>query len=249
MSVLILETQLEENKPYTINKVSHLQADVLKLIGLKAIFKAVNGSTASVQVTGRMKSVPVRSLVTVKGYEFKAVSPKNADGFVVIAKNNFGFKVGTAFLKPTIIDKEFAHFTVEGKSVRLPLDILTALVKKKEKAVKAATKEIKKASKDSGIPHEVIQEISDATNLSDCTTVPPFLLKLLPNVYVEEIAEILKEQPGTYSDFNGEIHETIAEASKANVVIKHKMLEEKFLQMLEIHTRRHFETIRKEEGM
>lgn len=244
MSVLILETQLEDNKPYVINKVSHLQSDVLKLIGLKAIFKNVNGSTASVQVTGRMMSVPVRALVTVKGYEFKAVSYKNADGFVVTSKNDFGFKVGTTFLNPEAIDSNNALFNIDGKSIQVPLNILSSIVRKKEKAVVKVTKELRETSKTSGIPLEVIQDLDNSKNREDLYEVPPFLVRVLPNLYIEDIVDVLKDKEGVFADYDGNIHATISEADKSNVLIRHKQLEVKFVELLELETKRQFENIR-----
>ncbi len=239
MSIMLTETQLIEDSKYTINKVSHCSKDVTNLVGLKALFRYPSGSSAIVLVTGSMKAVPIRSLVVVKGFELKPVAPKNADGFVVTTKNLL-FPVGTSFLYPESITETHAVFLLEEKTVRVSLDILSPLVKHKEKIAKEVQKEVNKASKKSGIPRSFIEAMDTKSNRDDFSDVPPFLLKIFPNLNPLVMQEEIKKDVGTFFDYEGNDHHTIEEVDKANSLIRYKLLEERFTKILELETKRQF---------
>lgn len=238
MSAIYTDSVLKADQKYKIQDVSKFPKDRKYLIGMHVVFKSVSNTTAQVRATGgNMLEVPVRSLVNVVGFTAKGVSAKNADGFVVIAQNNFKIPVGTAYLNPTGVNETHATFEVSGQTVKIPLDICAALVKDVVKVDKEVTKELKKSSKASGISVELVQAFEDESNRKDIDSIPSFVMKLFPNLNIDYIKDLLKQQDGVYADYEGNPHSTIEEADKANTIIRHKLFESKINAMVEEHTR------------
>lgn len=245
MSVIYIDSVLKPDTKYKVQDVSKFPKDKLYLVGKDVIFKAVTGSTASVRGTGgNMMEIPVRSLIKVNGFKAKGVAAKNADGFVVVAQNGLKIEVGTAYLNPTQVTNTHATFIIDGRIVKLPLDICAALVKEEVKIDKDVKKELKKASKASGISVHMVQALDSDTNRKDLDAVPAFILKLFPQLNIDYVKDLLKQQDGVYADYEGNPHSTVEEADKANTILRHKMLEQKIVLMVEEHTRLEFQSNR-----
>jgi hypothetical protein len=209
------------------------------------MFKAVTGSTASIRGTGgNMMEIPVRSLIKVQGFKAKGVASKNADGFVVVSQNGLKIEVGTAYLNPTEVTNTHASFNIDGRIVKLPLDICAALVKEEVKIDKEVKKELKKASKASGISVHMVQAMDSDTYRKDLDGVPSFILKLFPQLNIDYVKDLLKQQDGVWADYEGNVHNTVEEADRANTILRYKMLEEKIITMIEEHTRLEFQSNR-----
>ena len=228
MSIIYTESDLVPNQSYKIQDVSQIR-DAKRFIGLQALFKQVSNTTASVRITGNMQSVPVRCLIKVKGFEAKSVQSKNAEGFAVIAQNALGIPVGRAYLNPTAVTGTHAVFDIDGKEVKLPLEILCSLVRIKEKK----TKEIKKVAKETGVSPEMIRLIDQPSNREPITAIPAFVSKLLPDLNIDDIRDIVNHEDDVISDFEGNPHATMAEADKANEIIRHKKLATKILALIQ----------------
>lgn len=228
MSIIYTESDLVPNQSYKIQDVSQIR-DAKRFIGLQALFKQVSNTTASVRITGNMQSVPVRCLIKVKGFEAKSVQSKNAEGFAVIAQNALGIPVGRAYLNPTAVTGTHAVFDIEGKEVKLPLEILCSLVRIKEKK----TKEIKKVAKETGVSPEMVSLLDQPSHREPITAMPAFISKLLPDLNMDDIRDIVNHEEDVYSDFDANPHATMAEADKANEVIRHKRLSVKVLALIQ----------------
>ena len=228
MSIIYTESDLVPNQSYKIQDVSQIR-DAKRFIGLQALFKQVSNTTASVRITGNMQSVPVRCLIKVKGFEAKSVQSKNAEGFAVIAQNALGIPVGRAYLNPTAVTGTHAVFDIDGKEVKLPLEILCSLVRIKEKK----TKEIKKVAKETGVSPEMIRLIDQPSNREPITAIPAFVSKLLPDLNIDDIRDIVNHEDDVISDFDGNPHATMEEADKANEIIRHKKLATKILALVQ----------------
>lgn len=245
MSVIYTDSVLKSDTKYKVQDVSKFPKDKQYLVGKEVIFKAVTGSTASIRGTGgNMMEVPVRSLIKVQGFKAKGVASKNADGFVVVAQNGLKIEVGTAYLNPTEVTNTHASFNIDGRIVKLPLDICAALVKEEVKIDKDVKKELKKASKASGISVHMVQAMDSDANRKDLDGVPAFILKLFPQLNIDYVKDLLKQQDGVWADYEGNVHNTVEEADKANTILRHKMLEQKILLMVEEHTRLEFQSNR-----
>ena len=230
MSTIYTESDLIADRSYKVQDVSQIR-DAKRFIGLQALFKQVSNTTASVRITGNMQSVPVRCLIKVKGFEANIVQAKNAEGFAIIAQNGLGIPVGRAYLNPTSVTDTHAVFDIESKEVKLPLDILCSLVRIKEKKSKEV-KKIEKSTEKDGVPPELISLLDQPGNREPITTIPAFVTKLLPNLNLEDIRDIVNHEEDVYSDFDGNPHATMAEADKANEVIRYKRLAAKALKMI-----------------
>lgn len=230
MSTIYTESDLIADRSYKVQDVSQIR-DAKRFIGLSALFKQVSNTTASVRITSTMQYVPVRCLIFVKGFVAKSVQAKNAEGFAIIAQNGLGIPVGRAYLNPTSVTDTHAVFDIEGKEVKLPLDILCSLVRIKEKKSKEV-KKIEKSTEKDGVPPELISLLDQPGNREPITTIPAFVTKLLPNLNLEDIRDIVNHEEDVYSDFDGNPHATMAEADKANEVIRYKRLAAKALKMI-----------------
>lgn len=228
MSIIYTESDLVPNQSYKIQDVSQIR-DAKRFIGLQALFKQVSNTTASVRITGNMQSVPVRCLIKVKGFEAKSVQSKNAEGFAVIAQNALGIPVGRAYLNPTAVTGTHAVFDIEGKEVKLPLEILCSLVRIKEKK----TKEIKKVAKETGVSPEMVSLLDQPSHREPITAMPAFISKLLPDLNMDDIRDIVNHEADVYSDYEGNAYATMAEADKANEVLRHKRLSVKVLALIQ----------------
>ena len=234
VTTVFTESVLEINKRYMVQGVSKFPKSKEYMIGQYCILKQIVGSTAHVMFTGRMTEIPIRSLVDVTGYHPKGVSAKNADGFVVIKQNTLGIAVGTAYLNH---DKEksnsdYVVVNVNGKEVKIPFDILGALVrnKKKEKVVKAD----KIADKTGFTPAmvEVMDELAAPyENRQDDDFIPPAIVKLLPGVNLVELRDLLRSESDVFYDYEGNDHKTISDCDKANTRIRHRLLKERLMAM------------------
>ena len=234
VTTVFTESVLEINKRYMVQGVSKFPKAKEYMIGQHCVLKQIVGSTAHVMFTGRMTEIPIRSLVDVTGYHPKGVSAKNADGFVVIKQNTLGIAVGTAYLNH---DKEksnsdYVVVCVNGKEIKIPFDILGALVrnKKKEKVIKAD----KLAEKTGFTPAmvEVMDELNaPQQNREDNEFIPPSIIKLLPGVNLVELRNLLRSDEDVFFDYSGEPHKTIAECDKANTKIRHKLFKERLMAL------------------
>lgn len=240
MSSIYTESELSVDSRYIVQDVTKLSRDTKRFVGLPAIFKQVVGSTAHVRITSTMQTVPVRSLINVKGFVAKGVQAENADAFAVIAQNNLGIPVGRAFLGPDSVTATHAIFTIDGKVIKLPLDILASFVRVKEKM----SKEIKKVARKSGIPPESIALLDSPADRQDIEEIPSAILKMFPNLNVKDLKEILYKQDGVFLDYHDNIHATLQEADRANAVIRHKILEAKLLELAEKNLKASFKEVR-----
>lgn len=198
------------------------------------------GSTAHVRITSTMQTVPVRSLINVKGFVAKGVQAENADAFAVIAQNSLGIPVGRAYLGPDSVTDTHAVFTIDGKVIKLPLDILASLVRIKEKV----PKEVKKSAKKSGIPVEAVALLDSPEDRQDIEEIPSAIMKMFPNLNVKDLKETLYKQEGVFLDYHDNIHETLQEADRANAVIRHKILEAKLIELAEKNLKASFKEVR-----
>lgn len=240
MSVIYTDSELKENQKYIVQDVTKLSRDTKRFIGLPAIFAYPNNSTAHVRITGNMQTVPVRALINIKGFVAKGVRAENADAFAVIAQNNLGIPVGRAFIGVDGLTSTHAIFLIDGKELRVPLDILASFVRVKEKV----TKEVKKAAKKSGIPVEVVALLDSPEDRQDIEEIPSAIMKMFPNLNVKDLKETLYKQEGVFLDYHDNIHETLQEADRANAVIRHKILEAKLIELAEKNLKASFKEAR-----
>lgn len=240
MSSIYTDSELQVDSRYTVQDVTKLSRDTKRFVGLPAIFKQVVGSTAHVRITSTMQTVPVRSLINVKGFVAKGVQAENADAFAVIAQNNLGIPVGRAYLGPDSVTETHAVFTIDGKVIKLPLDILASLVRIKEKV----PKEVKKAAKKTGIPVEAVALLDSPEDRQDIEEIPSAIMKMFPNLNVKDLKETLYKQEGVFLDYHDNIHETLQEADRANAVIRHKILEAKLIELAEKNLKASFKEVR-----
>lgn len=244
MSTIYTDSILVKDKNYIIKDIPKLSKETKRLTNQKCTFNYVIGSTAHGRVTGNMNTVPVRSLIDVKGYEAKPVRAVNAHGFAVIAQNNLGIPVGQAYLNPTSVDDTYATFDINGKEVKIPLDILASLVRIKEKKDTKVKRETTKVSKATGVPSEAIDIIDASEARTDIQEVPAFISKLLPNLNINDIRDRLRQKPGIFADYNGEVHETIEAADRANTLIRYGLIQEELSNIVKDETISQFEAIK-----
>lgn len=245
MSIQTNEAVLVKQKKYRVQKVSKYPTDDRRkaLIGKDVLLLDIVGSTASVRWGDNKHWIPVRSLINVKGFTAKGVQAKNADGFVVYAQNSLKIEVGTAYLNPTNVTGTHAVFEIEGKTIKLPLDILASLVRDKI----VVPKEIKKVAKQTGIDPEVINLLDNPELRKDLEEIPSAILKLLPNVNISDIKDTLYNKNEVYSDYLGELHSSLVEVDKANTIIRSKLTEDALLELIKLNLKNEFELIRKDE--
>ena len=243
MSYIYTDSILEENKVYKVQKVSKLSKDSKRFIGLPCTFKYVSNSTAHGRITGSMQTIPVRALINVKGYVAKAVRAQNADGFACVEQNKLGIPIGQAFLAPVSVSDTEAFFDIEGKRISVPLNILCSLERIKEKVIK----EVKKVEKETGISHELVNLLDDKSARKEPEDpLPIFVRKLFPNLIVEEVREKIRKEHRPVYDMDGNDHNTIAEAERANVLIKQRILTQHVKIMVDMeYNRQEAEALKK----
>lgn len=222
MSTIYSASALVVNKQYEVQDVSKFPKTKSYMIGKLALLVQVTNTTASVRFTGQLHEIPVRSLFNVVGYEAKSVHAKNADGFVVKCNNEFCIAIGTAYLEPDSVDETHAKFTIDGKEVKLPLDILIALVRKK---VKIKDRKVKKETKEAGIPVSVVEAIAGAIKVPELTSLPPAITKILPELNIPVLIDQVKNAEVEVFDFNGEVHNSISEALLSNEKYIHRLIQ------------------------
>lgn len=244
MSVQTNEAVLVKQKKFRVQKVSKFPTDNRKhLIGKDVLLLDITGSTASIRWGDNKHFIPARSLINVKGFTAKGVQAKNADGFVVISQNVLKIEVGTAYLNPTGVTETHAVFDIEGKTVKLPLEILASLVRDKV----VIPKEVKKEAKKTGISPELVAVLDNPEDRKDIEGIPAVIMKLLPHVNINDIRDVLYNKDEVYCDYEGEMHSSFAEADKANNVIRHKALEAKLIELININIKNEFDSTREEE--
>lgn len=236
MSSIYYESELKENVTYKVQDIKKLSKDTKRFTNLFCLFKYVIGSTASGRITNTMQSIPVRALVNVEGYVANPVRASNAHGFAVIAQNSLAIPVGRAYLNPTSVDDTHASFDIEGKNVKLPLNILCSLVRIEEKK----SKEIKNIEKKTGVSHTLVKALDIPSARKDIENpLPSFVMKLFPNLNLDEVKEKIKESKSHgYFDYEGNDHETILECDLANSLIRHKLLTEEVKIIVAMETER-----------
>lgn len=244
MSTIYTDSILIENTGYKVQDIPKLSKETKRFIGLKCLFNYMVGSTAHGRITGTMQAVSARSLIDVKGYEAKPVRAVNADGFAVVAQNQLGIPVGQAYLNPTSVDDTYATFDINSKEVKVPLDILASLVRIKEKKDTVVKRETTKVSKATGIPSEAIDIIDTSDARVDIEEVPAFINKLLPTLNINDIRDRLKQKPGVFADYNGDIHETIEAADRANTLIRYSFIQEELTNKIKEEATEQFEAIK-----
>ena len=232
VTTVYTDSVLEINKRYTVQNISKFPKAREYMIGQQCLLKQIVGTTAHVMFTGRMCEIPIRALIDVTGYHAQAVHAKNADGFVVNRQNSLGLAVGTAYLNHNKekSDSKNIVMDIKGKEIKIPFEILTALVsnKKKEKPLKAE----KIADKTGFTPAmvEVMDELSAPhENREDIDFIPATIKKLLPGVNLVELRDLLRTATDTFYDYEGNDHKTIAECDKANTRIRHSLLKDRLI--------------------
>lgn len=244
MSTIYTDSILVENTGYKIQDIPKLGKDAKRFVGLKFLFNYVIGSSAHGRITGTMQSVPVRCLIDVKGYEAKPVRAVNAHGFAVTSQNTLGIPVGQAYLNPTSVSNTHAVFDINGKEVKIPLDILVSLVRIQEKKDTQTKRETTKVSKATGVSKEAVDVIDQSEARKDIEEIPAFITKLLPNLNVNDVRDRIKQKPGVFSDYNGNIHETIEQVDKANTLIRYSFIQEELTNKVKEESNSQFETIK-----
>lgn len=222
MSIIYNDSVLIVGKQYEVQEVSKFPKTKSYMFGKLALLVQITNTTASVRFTGQLHEIPVRSLFNVIGYEAKAVHAKNADGFVIKCNNEFGIAIGTAYLEPDSIDETHVKFTIDGKELKLPLDILIALVRKK---VKVKDRKVKKEAKDSGVPVSIIEAVAGAIKVPELTSLPSTVTKILPELNIPVLIDQVKNSPVEVFDFSGEVHDSITEAMLSNEKYIHRLIQ------------------------
>lgn len=246
MGYIYKESILQYQQKYVVQDISKFPKTENYLIGTNVLLTDLANTSASIVSNGRKKWIPTRALIKVNGYIAKGVAAKNADGFVVVAKNTLGIAVGTAFINPDRIENGLGVFSIEGKVVKVPLAICCSLVKVKEKVSVNACKELKALRKDpDAVPEEVIEAIDSSSNRLDIDGIPESVTRLLPNLNLKDIKESLYHSKDAYSDYDGNVHETIAECDKANTIIRNKLIQEACTTLIKEKLDKQWEAIRK----
>lgn len=234
VTTLYTESILQLDKRYLVQDVSKFPKTKTFMIGQHCVLKQIVGSTAHVMFTGRMTEIPVRSLIQVTGYHAKGVNAKNADGFVVVKQNTLGIHVGTAYLNHNKIksNSDYVYVEVNGKELKIPFDILSALVrdKKKEKPIK-----VEKIANKTGLTPAMVEVMAELdapiANRQDDDFIPPAIIRLLPGVNLVELRDLIRSEDDLFCDYSGEMHPTIAEADKANTKIRSKRMEDRLMAL------------------
>ena len=243
MSYIYNDSILVPQTIYKVQDILKAGKDAKRFKNCNALFTQVINSTAHGRITGSMQTIPVRALINVKGYVAKAVRAQNADGFACVEQNKLGIPIGQAFLAPVSVSDTEAFFDIEGKRISVPLNILCSLERIKEKV----TKEAKKVEKETGISHELVDLLDDKSARKEPEEpLPIFVRKLFPNLIVEEVREKIRKEHRPVYDMDGNDHNTIAEAERANVLIKQRILTQHVKIMVDMeYNRQEAEALKK----
>ncbi len=221
MSYIYNDSILIPQKTYKVQEVLKAGKEAKRFKNCSAFLTQIINDQASVRITNNMHSVPVRCLINVKGYTAKPVRAENAHGFAVVMQNSIGIPVGRAYIGPTRVTSDRAYFDINGSEISIPLNLTCCLVKIEEKV----TKEAKKVEKETGIPHKLVDLLDDKSARKEPEEpLPIFVKKLFPNLIVEEVRERIRNEHRPVYDMDGNDHNTIAEAERANVLIKQRIL-------------------------
>ena len=243
MSYIYNDSILVPKTIYKVQDILKAGKDAKRFKNCNALFTQVINDQASVRITNNMHSLPVRCLINVKGYVAKPVRAENADGFAVVMQNTIGIPVGRAYLGPTRVTSDRAYFDINGSEISIPLNLTCCLVKIKEKV----TKEAKKVEKETGISHELVNLLDDKSARKEPEDpLPIFVRKLFPNLIVEEVREKIRKEHRPVYDMDGNDHNTIAEAERANVLIKQRILTQHVKIMVDMeYNRQEAEALKK----
>lgn len=223
MSTIYNDSILVKDKVYVVQDILKLGRDTKRFVGLKATFHRVVNSTAEARITGTMQEISARSLIKVKGYTARPVRSENADGFAVGVQNSLGLPVGRAYLNPVKTDDTHAWFELDGREVKIPLDILISLVKDKEVIDKDTQKERKKISKNVGISQKMLDALDNPEARKDSEDpLPMFIERFFPNLNVKDVMEEVRKEEKLVHDYDGNLHTSIIEADKANALLRNK---------------------------
>jgi hypothetical protein len=244
MSTIYYDSELKENEKYTVQDIKKLRSSE-KYIGHVVQFRYMNGLTAHVRWTNNMHTLPARALIKVPGYVASTVHSKNAHAFAVIGQNSLGLPVGRVYIGPTGVTETHAIFSIDGKELKIPLDILASMVKVKEKITKEVKKTLKK-TEDSARLGQFIEILDNPEAREPIGEVPAMVQKLFPDVTLAEITDVVNKEEGLWSDYDNNPHLSMEEADRANVIIKDKRIAAKFGKMAEIKVQKAFAETRNE---
>lgn len=223
MSSIYTDSILIPQQKYKVQDIPKAGKEAKRFKNQSALFTQIVLDEASVRITNNMHALPIRSLIYVEGFIANPVRAENAHGFAVVRQNNLDIPVGQAYLDPVRVSDTHAFFDIEGKEVSIPLTIVCSLVRVKEKHAK----EIDKVVKETGVSHTLTKLLDDKeASKEPKDPLPAFVKKLFPNLIVEEVRENITKQHNPVYDMDGNDHNTIAEAERANVRIKQRILTE-----------------------
>ena len=244
MSTRYDDSALVTNKQYTVQDVPKFPSNKKFMIGKLALLVQVTNTTASVRFTNNLHEIPVRALFNIAGYTARSVHAKNADGFVIKCNNEFGIAIGTAFLEPDSVTDTHAVFTINGATLKLPLNILIALERNKVKVTK-----VKKIKSENGavVPTTVVEAVAGAIQIPDISKLPSAVSKILPELNIPELITRVKTAPLECFDFNGNDHDTIEKAIIANSRFLHEQIQKIIIEEVNNGLNTKFEEIRDEE--
>lgn len=221
MSYIYTDSILIPQQKYKVQDIPKAGKEAKRFKNQSALFTQIVLDEASVRITNNMHALPIRSLIYVEGFIANPVRAENAHGFAVIRQNTLGIPVGQAYIDPTRVNDTHAFFNIEGKEVSIPLNIVCSLVRVKEKH----SKEIDKVVKETGVSHTLttLLDIPSARKEPE-DPLPAFVKKLFPNLIVEDVRKAIRKEHRPVYDMNGDDHNTIEEAERANVRIKQELL-------------------------
>ena len=244
-SVIDLSSVLLINTKYRVVETTKMPLSKQFIIGKEVLLLSINNKTASVRHGGNKHEVPVRALINVVGYTCKGVAHKNADGFVVVSKNKLGLEVGTAYLNPVAVSDTTFTVEVDGKRITVPLDIVCSLVKNVKAESNVGVKKIKNNTQLSDSVIETTAELmAPSDNRQDIERLPAVVQKLLPNTNLSVLRAHLRQSDGVYADYEGNLFNTIEEADKSNTKIRHKLLQDKLMVLINKRIENEFEQVR-----
>lgn len=234
VTTVYTDSVLEINKRYTVQQISKFPKAREYMIGQQCVLKQIVGTTARVMFTGRMCEIPIRSLIEVTGYHAQVVHAKNADGFVVNSQNSLGLAVGTAYLNHNKekSDSKNIVMDIKGKEVKIPFEILTALVSNKRKEKPIKSEKIAEKTGFTPVMVEVMGELlAPHENREDNDFIPASIKKLLPGVNLVELRDLLRTEEDVWYDMEGNDHKTIAEVDKANTKIRNRIFKDRMIAL------------------
>lgn len=241
MSTIYRDSELQENEKYVVQDIKQLR-DAKRYIGKTVQFVYPKASTAHVRWTNNMHTLPIRALIKVPGYIANPINFENADAFAVVCQNDIPLPVGRVYIGPTSVTETHVIFTIDGKDVSIPRNILASMAKIKEKP----TKEVKKVIKATGVSKEMVDVLDKPEHREDIDAIPSIVLKIFPELNIEEIKDQLSKEEDFYGDYEGNPHLTQEEADRANAVIRHKRLSAKITKLIEAKVTKEFQTKRTE---